>query len=86
MTSGQLPVTSGQKDSKSHDREETMDAKIERGIVTAADGGLYTVASCDRDGIVAEGIAAADDTEYGVGDLVCFFLFADGTGKILCQM
>ena len=63
-----------------------MEAYIERGKVTAADGGLYSVASYDRDGIVAEGIQAADGTAYDVGDDVCFFLFRDGTGKILCGM
>ena len=60
-------------------------AVIERGIVLTAEAGLYTVASFDRDGIVTPPIAAANDDNYQADDIVCFFLFRDGTGKILCH-
>ena len=60
-------------------------AMIERGCVQTAEAGLYTVASFDRDGIVTPPIAAADGESYQADDIVCFFLFRDGTGKILCH-
>lgn len=59
-------------------------AIIERGkVLTAADGG-YTVQSLDRDGIVSPPIQPIDDSTYTVNDMVYFFLFRDGTGKIIC--
>ena len=61
-------------------------AAIERGEVMTASGGKYTVKSLDRDGIETPPIGAADSTTYSAGDRVYFFLFPDGTGKILCPM
>lgn len=63
-----------------------MEAYIERGKVIFANNGLYSVASYDRDGIAADKISATDETVYEIGDNVYFFLFRDGTGKILCRM
>lgn len=61
-------------------------ATIERGIILTAEGGMYTVASFDRDGIVTPPIEAFNGvTGYEKDDIVFFFLFRDGTGKILCR-
>lgn len=66
---------------------EKVGAAIERGIVIAADdGGLYRVASLDRDGIISTPIMAVNANVYNVNDIVYFFLFPDGTGKILCML
>ena len=59
-------------------------ANIERGRVLTAENDTYTVASLDREGIVSPPIQTTDDKRYTVGDTVYFFLFRDGTGKILC--
>lgn len=59
-------------------------ASIERGTVKTAEETGYTVASFDREGIVSPPITGIDDTTYTVGDTVYFFLFPDGTGRILC--
>lgn len=58
---------------------------IERGYIldAAADGGYY-VASYDREGIETPPIKPINDNTYAKGDLVYFFLFPDGTGKIIC--
>lgn len=60
-------------------------ASIERGRIAAIAEDGYTVASLDRDGIESAAITGLDDTKYAVGDMVYFFLFRDGTGKILCK-
>lgn len=58
---------------------------IERGYIldVTADGGYY-VASYDREGIETPPIKPINDNTYAKGDLVYFFLFPDGTGKIIC--
>ena len=61
-------------------------ARIERGTVKTAGETGYTVASFDREGIVSPPITGIDERRYTVGDTVYFFLFPDGTGKILCGM
>lgn len=63
-----------------------MSASIERGTVLSAENGDYVVASFDREGIQSPPIQAIDGGEYAVGSRVYFFLFPDGTGKILCGM
>lgn len=63
-----------------------MNAAIERGKVLAVTEAGYTVASFDREGIQSPPIQAIDETVYSVGSRVYFFLFPDGTGKILCGM
>ena len=59
-------------------------AVIERGKVLSAGENGYTVASLDRPGIEAPEIKAIDKSTYTVGSMVYFFLFADGTGRIIC--
>lgn len=58
---------------------------IERGQIIAATEDGYAVASLDRDGIESPPITGIDNTTYTVGDMVYFFLFRDGTGKIICK-
>ena len=56
---------------------------IERGyILDVAADGAYTVASYDRYGVTLDN--GATNWTYAKGDMVYFFLFPDGTGKILC--
>ena len=61
-------------------------ATIERGRIKAAEGGAYTVASLDRDGIESLPMTSISENSYTVGDTVYFFLFPDGTGKIICGL
>lgn len=67
-------------------------AAIERGrvqTVTKDDTGKitgYEVVSIDRKGIISPPILPIDSKTYTVGDTVYFFLFRDGTGKIICDM
>lgn len=61
-------------------------ATVERGrIVHVTDAG-YLVVSLDRAGLVSGVITGTDDTAYQMGDMVYFFLFRDGTGKIICRI
>jgi len=55
-------------------------AMIERGKITAAEDGAYTVESYDRPG--KEIILNAAE-EYSAGEKVYFFSFPDGEGKII---
>lgn len=59
-------------------------ASVERGRVLTATAEGYIVASYDRDGIETPPIKPINDNTYTTGDLVYFFLFRDGTGKIIC--
>ena len=61
-------------------------AMIERGRIVESSPEGYSVESLDRQGISSPPIIAISDTEYTVGDMVYFFLFVDGTGRILCGM
>ena len=57
---------------------------IERGKILAKTDSGYTVASLDRPGIEISGLQPTDNTHtYTSGQLVYFFAFKDGTGKIL---
>lgn len=60
-------------------------APMERGKITSVSEDGYTVASFDRDGIISPPIGDINDADYTVGDIVYFFLFSDGTGKIMCK-
>lgn len=61
-------------------------AGIERGTVTKALEKRYQVASMDRPGIVTPPILAIGRESYSAGDSVYFFLFPDGSGKILSKI
>lgn len=57
-------------------------ALIERGEIASAENGLYLVKSLDREGVTAR-LKSIDNTAYDAGNRVYFFLFDDGTGRIL---
>ena len=59
-------------------------ARVERGIILLVTEHGHVVASLDRNGITTPPIQSVDGTAYSVGDIVYFFLFNDGSGKILC--
>lgn len=61
-------------------------AAIERGKIMSVTENGYTVSSFDRNGIETPPITAIDDSTYAAGDTVYFFVFSDGTGKILCGL
>ena len=61
-------------------------AVIERGKILSVTANGYTIASFDRNGIETPPIKAVGDTTYTVGAMVYFFMFPDGTGKILCGL
>ena len=61
-------------------------AYLERGYITGTENGRYIVQSLDREGIESPPIGTVKDENYQTGDRVYFFLFADGTGEILCRM
>lgn len=58
-------------------------AKIERGKILAAEEGGYIVASTDRPGIETGPLTPISENTYTAGDAVYFFVFPDGTGKII---
>ena len=60
-------------------------AVVERGIIRAADQKKYIVETLDRKGIESLQITALNGAPFAVGDIVYFFLFPDGTGKIICS-
>ena len=60
-------------------------AMIERGEILTESSGMYTVKSFDREGVITPPIPAISDS-YDVGDHVFFFLFRDGSGRILDLM
>ncbi len=59
---------------------------VERGIVTAVEDDGYVIASYDRKGITLPPIKGFDNATYEVGDKVYYFVFNDGTGKIICGL
>lgn len=63
---------------------ENCGAKIERGIVVAAVDKKYSVKSYTRPGIVTP--LMKSEIPLQVGDMVYFFLFADGDGCIIGKM
>ena len=60
-------------------------AVVERGKIRAAAEEKYIVETLDREGIESLQITALNGVPFAVGDIVYFFLFPDGTGKILCS-
>lgn len=65
--------------------EEKYGARIERGKIIRANEGKYTVASLDRPGIIAEGMQAISGN-FEAGEMVAFFMFRDGIGKIISKL
>lgn len=66
--------------------EKQTGATIERGYIAGAESSGYIVKSYDRDGIESPPMTPIDNESYTKGDKVYFFLFPDGTGKILCRL
>ena len=67
-------------------QETTGKAVIERGKILTAEASGYCIASIDRDGIETPPISPLIEGEsYAVGDYVYYFVFGDGTGRILGQ-
>ena len=60
-------------------------ATVERGRIAEVTNEGYRVANLDRVGLVSCVITGTDSTQYTVGDIVYFFVFRDGTGKIICR-
>ena len=59
---------------------------IERGTILKAKDGGYTVASLDRDGIITPPLMALEEgTTFGPRERVYYFIFSDGTGRIICS-
>lgn len=70
------------------DQELPWGARIERGeivSVTLGEGDvhLYDVESLDRPGVTGYGLQALNDALYAEGQDVYFFLFEDGTGRVI---
>lgn len=65
---------------------DTTYGVIERGRILEKTSEGYTVASIDREGIVTQPLKPIDAREYARDDLVYFFVFCDGTGRIVCHM
>ena len=61
-------------------------AAIERGRIAEVVGGEYRVKNLDRPGLISRVITGTDDTAYQAEDMVYFFMFNDGNGKILCKI
>lgn len=60
---------------------------IERGEImeTVQDG--YRIVSFDRDGITTPPLKPLEEGQtYSDGDKVYYFIFKDGTGRIICKL
>ena len=61
-------------------------ATIERGKIKEATANGFRVENIDeRRGLITREITGTDDTAYAAGDMVYYFAFKDGSGKILCK-
>lgn len=57
---------------------------IERGQVVETGANGYAIQSLDRDGIKTPPLKALEEGQsYSVGDKVYYFIFKDGTGRII---
>ena len=58
---------------------------IERGKIIESEPEGYRVASLDRDGIETLPLRPLEESRSFLdGDIVCYFVFPDGTGRIIC--
>lgn len=59
---------------------------IERGLIAGRDEAGWRVASLDRDGIVTPPLKPLTDGDsFMDGERVYYFIFPDGTGRIICS-
>lgn len=61
-------------------------AKIERGVIQRVTEDGFIVLSYDREGLETPQIKTVQNHQYSAGDRVYFFLYDDGSGKIICAM
>ena len=63
-------------------------AVIERGVVVSVSDDDYThiIKSFDRDGVITPPMKSIDGTIYDADDRVFFFMFNDGSGRIIGQI
>lgn len=60
---------------------------IERGKILEVKETGYIIASYDRDGIITPPLRALDDNKsYSEGDMVYYFIFRDGSGRVIERM
>lgn len=59
---------------------------IRRGKITSSADEGYEIDDLDRKGIHIPPLKSVDNSKYTIDDIVYFFYFPDGTGKILCGM
>jgi len=59
---------------------------IERGKITSVTDEGYIVESMDRPGLITPPIISIFNTPYIANDAVYFFLFPDGTGRVLFKI
>ena len=59
-------------------------ARLERGVVEAVTAQGYSIRSEDRPGLVTPPLPGMGEEIYDVGSRVVFFMFDDGTGRIVC--
>lgn len=60
---------------------------IERGIILSCENDGYTISSIDRNGITTPPMLSLDKTEsFSEGDKVYYFIFHDGTGRVICKL
>lgn len=68
------------------DNLEKIQGIIERGTIIAQEGNGYIIASIDRDGIKTPPLEPTDNNNsFSEGDRVYYFIFNDGTGRIICK-
>ena len=69
------------------DKTPASHGMIERGRIMEVTEEGYRVTSYDRDGIITPPIqVAGGDAVFTEGDRVYYFVFPDGTGKIICKL
>lgn len=67
-------------------QEHSYGAVVERGEIVSVSSDAYTVRSLDRSGIIPLPTTTIGLETYSVGDIVYFFVFGDGTGRILSKV
>ena len=59
-------------------------ARLERGVIEAVTAQGYSIRSEDRPELVTPPLRGVGEETYDVGSRVVFFMFDDGTGRVLC--
>ena len=69
-----------------HESNAMYGAMIERGEILEVSGEGCSVKSYDRPGVVTPPLEDIHGSAHDVGERVCFFMFDDGSGKILTSL